>query len=205
MAAPAQPKKFPWQEKILVPKDICRPLDWGDIFPSQQPVHLDLGAGDGGFAASFAEADKNINLLAVERLLGRVRKIARRAGRAGLDNLRVLRFESSYAVRYLVPEKSVSAIHVMHPDPWPKRKQKKHRLFQPEFVAACARALISGGELRLTLDHAEYFDAIRCLVDASSEFVPFEWEPNSDYPLSDFQRQFLSEGQPIYRRRWRRV
>ena len=41
------------------------------------------------------------NFLGIERLLGRIRAAARKA--AALDNVRLLRMESSYAVRYLLP------------------------------------------------------------------------------------------------------
>ena len=63
----------------VVMADICRRLDWREIFGNDRPVELDLGAGDGGFALAYARQHPEINLLAVERLLGRVRKIEKRA------------------------------------------------------------------------------------------------------------------------------
>ena len=58
--------------------DLCARLDWREIFGNDYPVELDLGAGDGGFALAYAKQHPEINLLAVERLLGRVRKIEKR-------------------------------------------------------------------------------------------------------------------------------
>src|SRR5258708_36753981 len=113
--------------------DICRRLDWRVLFGNDRPVELDLGAGDGGFALAYAKQHPEINLLAVERLLGRVRKIEKRATRAGLDNLRVLRLEFGYTVRYLLPPGSVSIAHTMFPDPGPKRPPGPPRPSQPEF------------------------------------------------------------------------
>src|SRR5277367_1115824 len=95
----------------VVITDICQRLDWRELFGNDNPVELDLGAGDGGFALAYAQQHPGINLLAVERLLGRVRKIEKRAARARLTNLRVLRLEFGYTVRYLLPLGSVSIAH----------------------------------------------------------------------------------------------
>ena len=52
----------------LVITDICRRFDWRAIFGNDNPVELDLGAGDGGFAITYAQQHPEVNLLAVERL-----------------------------------------------------------------------------------------------------------------------------------------
>src|SRR5271168_3085096 len=96
--------------------DICRRFDWRELFGNERPIELDLGAGDGGFALAYAKQHPEINLLAVERLLGRVRKIEKRAARVGLANLRVLRLEFGYFVKYILPPDSVSVAHIMFPD-----------------------------------------------------------------------------------------
>src|SRR5271170_5893614 len=134
----------------VVLTDICQRLDWRELFGNDHPVELDLGAGAGGFALAYARQYPEINLLAGERLLGRVRKIEKRAARAGLDNLRVLRLESGYTVRYLLPSESVSIAHILFPDPWPKRRHWPRRLVQAGFVRDLAAALRPGGELRFT-------------------------------------------------------
>src|SRR5271154_6441809 len=126
--------------------DICQRFDWRALFGNDRPIELDLGAGDGGFALSYAQQHPEVNLLAVERLLGRVRKIEKRAVRAGLTNLRVLRLQFGYTVKYLLPNANVAIAHIMFPDPWPKRRHWPRRLMQPEFVRALAAALKPGGE-----------------------------------------------------------
>src|SRR5260370_7107752 len=114
--------------------DICRRLDWRALFGNDRPVELDLGAGDGGFALAYAQQHPEINLLAVERLLGRVRKIEKRVARAKLANVRVLRLEFGYTVRHLLPPESVSIAHIMFPDPCPKPPPSPPRLIQPHFI-----------------------------------------------------------------------
>ncbi len=189
----------------LLVTDICRRFDWREIFGNEQSIELDLGAGDGGFAIAYAQQHPEINLLAVERLLGRVRKIEKRAARVGLANLRVLRLEFGYTVRYLLPPASVSVAHVMFPDPWPKRRHWDRRLVQPAFVRDVAAALRPGGEFRFTTDHADYFETAQAAVAEAGvlERAP-EWDWSRD-PKTDFQQSFEAEGRTTFRARWVRV
>ncbi len=186
----------------VVVTDPCQRFDWRAIFGQDRPVELDLGAGDGGFALAYAGMHPEINLLAVERLLGRVRKIEKRAARTERSNLRVLRLEFGYTVRYLLPSESVSVAHILFPDPWPKRRHWPRRLIQPDFVRDLARALRPGGELRFTTDHEHYFaTAQQAVTDAQVLQRAPEWNWSLD-PKTDFQQTFEAEGRPIWRARW---
>ena len=186
----------------IVLDDICARFDWRELFGNDHPVELDLGAGDGGFVLQYAKQHPEINLLAVERLLGRVRKIEKRAVRAGQDNIRVLRLEFGYTVKYLLPPGSVSIAHILFPDPWPKRRHWPRRLIQPPFIRDLAVALRPGGELRFTTDHANYFETGQQAIREANVLQPApEWNWADD-PKTDFQKTFDAEGRATHRGRW---
>lgn len=182
--------------------DICEPLNWQAIFGNDHPVEIDLGAGDGGFVANRAKENPGTNFLAVERLLGRARKIVKKAFRQNLPNLRTLRLETSYLMLYMIPAESVSIVHLMFPDPWPKRRHHERRIVQPEFVRSVAKALKPGGDFRFTTDHADYFKAATPVIDAEPALktAPL-WDFSGD-PLTEFQQEFLAEGRLINRARY---
>src|SRR5437899_2350679 len=130
---------------ICVPPSYVEPWPLAEIFPLAQPLEVELGAGDGSFLAQWAAAHPERNFLGVERLLGRLRKLDRKGRRAGLENLCLIRLEAAYLLEYLISPGSVSALHIYFPDPWPKKKHRRHRLINTRFPDLARAALVTGG------------------------------------------------------------
>ncbi len=188
----------------LVPADIFEPISFAAIFENNQPIEVDLGSGAGRFLIEAARQYPEKDFFGVERLLGRVRKTLRSASRLGLTNVRVLRLEIDYTVRYLLSPGSVSRLHLSFPDPWPKRRHQRRRLVDEDFLAASANALATGGELWIKTDHADYFQCITKAVDSRRDlFVSVPWV--EEYPTTDFEETYRSQDLPIYRMRLRKV
>lgn len=188
----------------LVPVDCLTPLDLAAVYGRDAPLEIDLGCGDGSFLAAIAAENPAKNFLGIERLLGRVRTACRKVEHAALTNVRVLRFEISYAVERLLPPGSVTAFHLMFPDPWPKRRHAPRRLVTQNFLVSMHRALVSQGTVRIATDQAAYFDQIRRLVSASELFhlVP---EASLSGAVSKFEERFRQKGVPIQRLALRKV
>src|ERR1700742_4255009 len=85
----------------FVPESYFQALDLEPVFPRRAPLEVDLGCGDGSFLVALAKQNPQRNFLGFERLVGRVRSATRKIAHENLDNARVLRIESSYAVAYL--------------------------------------------------------------------------------------------------------
>src|SRR5262249_40908789 len=142
---------------IYRPATIVHRLDLTVLFPQSRPLEVELGSGDGSFLAQWAQRHPERNYFGVERLLGRLRKLDRKGQRAGLHNLRLIRMEAAYFVEFLLPPASVAALHIYFPDPWPKRRHRKHRLVNERFAELAAQALRPGGAIFLRTDDADYF------------------------------------------------
>lgn len=181
----------------FVPEDYYTRLGVGEIFEGEAPLEVDLGAGDGSYTLALAEHYQDRRFLAVERLLGRVQKICRRSKERGLTNLKVLRLESGYTAEWLLPRHSVSRLHLVCPDPWPKAKHHRRRMIQNEFLETVTQLLEPGGVFIFKTDHEEYFEWAQEVIDAFAqlEVTPFP-EDNFD-PKSDFQLQWEAEGKSL--------
>ena len=145
------------------------------------------------------------NFLAVERLLGRVRKICKRASEIGLKNLRVLRLEARYTVEWLLPHASVSRLHLLFPDPWPKAKHHRRRLVQLDFLHALRKVLVPGGEFLFKTDHEDYFEWAREELALFDHFESLPWDEQNDelsfYPETAFEEQWRAEGRAVHQLR----
>src|SRR4029077_1389083 len=188
----------------LVPTDIFEPISFAAIFENNRPVEIDLGSGAGRFLIEAARQYPEKDFFGVERLLGRVRRTLRSASRLGLTNVRVLRLEIDYTVRFLLSPGSVSRLHLSFPDPWPKRRHSRRRLVDEGFLAASASALAIGGELWIKTDHADYFQRITKAVNSQKDlFVCVPW--SEEYPRTDFEETYRSQNISIYQLRLRKV
>ena len=170
-------------------------LDLKKIFGRRAPLHVDLGCGDGWFLCVLAQRMPEKNFLGIERLAGRVRTAARKA--AKIRNVRVLRMESSYVVRYLLSPRSVDRFYLLFPDPWPKRRHWRRRIVTPELLKAISQALVQGGILLIATDHLSYFEKIKEVARANLDFAIVD-PASVDLPPSRFARVFQQRGAPIH-------
>jgi tRNA (guanine-N7-)-methyltransferase len=171
-------------------------LDLVQLFGRRAPLHVDLGCGDGSLLCEMAQEFPNTNFLGIERLTKRVEKVRRKGEK--IENVRVLHADALFAVRYLLPECSVEAFHLLFPDPWPKRRHQQRRVFTRDFLDAVAAALEKHGVLRVATDQHDYFHQIERLSRAHSCFEIVD-SHELVLPLTKFARRFREQGAPIYR------
>lgn len=189
---------------IIEPSSWTQLLPLDKIFDPNKPLEVDLGCGKGRFLLARAKANPNSNFLGIDRLLRRLRKVNRKISREGLANVRLLRIEASYAVEYLLPPLSVSTFYIFFPDPWPKRRHARRRLFTKSFPGSLHKTLLQGGHVHLATDHADYFTEICNLFaqdhrfTAVSPFMPAE-EERTDFELV-FLEQDVSVGRCSFKK-----
>ena len=180
--------------RLIEPDSLTDCLDLEKIFERNAPLHVDLGCGDGSFLCSLAQRMPSKNFLGIERLLNRVRASARKA--ATLENVRLLRVESSYAVRYLLPAESVERFYLLFPDPWPKRRHHRRRIVTPDFLNSIHAALKKDGSIYIATDDVDYFGIIKEIAKSNSGFAIGDGDV--DLPQSKFGRIFREKGAPVH-------
>jgi len=62
-------------------RSIVEPLALKELFPSPQPLEVELGCGDASFLVELARRHPERNFIGVERLLGRIAKLDRKGRR----------------------------------------------------------------------------------------------------------------------------
>src|SRR5712664_3213388 len=173
---------------------IVERISLGKLFANDQPLEVELGSGDGSFLVAYAGQHPEHNFIGVERLLGRMRKLDRKARRAGLHNLRGVRIESSYFLEYLLPPRAATALHIYFPDPWPKRKHRRHRLVNERFPTLAQQALVPGGMVYLRTDDQNYFEQMMEVFAARPPFRPMPTPEELVQLRTDFEKDFEARG-----------
>ena len=107
-------------------------------------------------------------------------------------------------MEYLLPAGSAEVVHLLFPDPWPKKKHKRRRIVQPAFLDSVHRLLAPGGRFRIATDQESYFKTIRDLISPAA-FVEESPPPDESFPVTTFERHFVRESAPIYRLDLRKV
>jgi tRNA (guanine-N7-)-methyltransferase len=187
--------QFHAPENLVVQlSSIVEPLDLAGIFKKSQPLEVELGCGDASFLVEYTRRNPERNFIGVERLLGRIQKLDRKGRRAGLENLRGVRIESAYFLQWLLPPRSASALHIYFPDPWPKKRHRKHRLINENFPALARVALAPGGKVYLRTDDADYFGQMTEVFGTDKNFQKIETPVELAELSTDFERDFNSRG-----------
>lgn len=173
-------------------------LRWMEVFSNEHPVEIEIGIGKGRFILDAARRREDVNYVGVEWAMKYLRMAHARCVRRELSNLRFVRADAREFVEFFVPERSVNAYHIYFPDPWPKKRHHKRRLFNREFLNEVERTLMPGGLLWLATDFAEYFEVMEDVLRESDRLR--ETDRVWDGAKTNYEEKYLAVGKPIYRR-----
>jgi tRNA (guanine-N7-)-methyltransferase len=172
-------------------------------------VWLEIGFGGGEHLAWQAEQNPDVGIIGAEPFVNGMAQLATRVEATGLGNVRLYDDEAQILLNWL-PPKSVSRAFILFPDPWPKRRHWKRRIVSPKTVAALARVMIPGAELRVATDIADYVRTTLLAVTKNPDFVwpaltPDEWRVRSaDWPPTRYEAKAVAAGRQCYYFRFKR-
>lgn len=186
---------------ILQPGNQRQALDLELAFnrPGPPDLEIDLGCGKGRFLVARALANPATCFLGIDRRQMRIAKVERAALRMKLGNIRLICGENSQAVENLIPAACVATYYLFFPDPWPKRRHHRRRLFDARFLEAIHRTLRPGGKLHIATDHGDYFEIIRRTLAADRRFEECETFIPAENERTNFELIFTGQGKPIGR------
>src|SRR6516165_5690656 len=182
--------------RLLVACESYFSIEPNSLFGRAAPLEIEIGAGRGDFIIGRAAAMPERNFLAVELSAALVQLFTARAACEGLKNLRIARADARPLVNLFLPAGSVSAYHIYFPDPWPKARHAKHRLFTPWFVANLMRTMTAGASLYVATDVPEYAKLIFSMANAQG--LRPTGDPLAGVAATGFARKFIAQGRTLY-------
>lgn len=181
--------------------DSPQPLDHAALFGRRAPLVLEIGSGMGDATADMAAADPGRDYLAVEVHTPGVANLLALLDAHGLRNVRVAFGDALALLRHQLPPGALAAVHAFFPDPWPKAKHHKRRLFQPAHVALLRSRLSPGGTLHCATDDAGYARAALAALTAdpglANAYDGYAPRP-AHRPRTKFEERAVRAGRPVH-------
>jgi tRNA (guanine-N7-)-methyltransferase len=188
--------------------DLGAPLPLGSLIPGDGAWEVEIGFGKGRYLLRRCEESgeegaggcPGRRFLGVELAAEYHRAFVDRARRRGLANWIVLRGEALSILSAVLPAGFAAAVHVYFPDPWPKSRHHKRRLFEPETVDLVLGLLRPGGRLLFATDFLAYGELVAALLESYPglrvERRPGVWDEG---PRTHYEAKYIAEGRPIVR------
>lgn len=184
-------------------------LDWQSLFSRPtESLWLEIGFGAGEHLLAQARSHPDTGFIGCEPYINGMSTLLAAIDAEALDNIRVFADDANRLIDAL-PDRSVERCFLLFPDPWPKARHHRRRFIQPESVAALARILRDGAELRVASDDAPLIDWMLFHIRRNG---CFEWQARSsadwrqrpdDWPPTRYEAKRL-HGPPVFLRFLRR-
>jgi len=179
------------------------------LFPRVAPLEIEVGSGKGLFLRTAAAMHRDVNFLGIEMARKYARFAASALAKRELPNAVVAAADALRIFHELLPDNSLSAVHVYFPDPWWKKRHRKRRVMRESFVADVQRTLLPGGTLHFWTDVKEYFDESLQLLAACTRLLgPFDVpEEPAEHDMAyrtHFERRMRLHDEPVYRAEFRK-
>jgi tRNA (guanine-N7-)-methyltransferase len=161
---------------------------------------VEIGFGKGRYLLRRAAEEPARRFLGIEIASEYFRLAARRVARRRLTNVVLLDGEAQYLATAVLPRGFARAVHVYFPDPWPKQRHRRRRLFSPDSVDLVLGLLAPGGRLFFATDFLTYGEEVRALLASHPGVeVAVHDGPWTDGARTNYEAKYLVEGRPILR------
>jgi tRNA (guanine-N7-)-methyltransferase len=176
-------------------------IDLPAVFGRVAPVVLEIGFGMGEATLAMAVDDPDRDVIAVDVHTPGAGALLRDLDAAGRRNVRVVLGDARDVLREMLGPLSLDEVRVYFPDPWPKTRHHKRRLFTAAFARAVASRLRIGGSLHAATDWAPYAQQMLRVLGAEPLLVNRHGgcAPRPAWrPVTRFERQGLACGRSIH-------
>lgn len=202
--------KNPYHEKLEIFNEFVLRDEEGETnasswsqkaFKNNAPLEVEIGTGYGHFMIEYTQNNPGINFIGLDHRFKRSFHLAKKLATLQFKNFRYLRAKGE-RLGHLFGNEEVSKIFYFFPDPWPKKRHNKKRLFQKAFLNEAYHVLKPGGEILVKTDHDGYYQWMLDEMENEDRFEVLlqSWDLRSEAPkhflasfITKFERIFLDK------------
>ncbi|NTW82878.1 MAG: tRNA (guanine-N7)-methyltransferase [Chlorobiaceae bacterium] len=119
-------------------------------------IEVEIGFGDGDYLISRARTYPERTFFGIEHKPSLIAGVSKKAASLNVDNIRFFQSCAKDAFNDLFTSCSISRVYALFPDPWPKRKHIKYRLFSSSYLRLLNNRLVPEGEALIVTDSSDY-------------------------------------------------
>lgn len=187
------------------------PEDWQQVFGNANPLTLELGCGKADFSLELARRFPERNFVGVDIKSDRLWRPARTALSENLTNIAFLRTHLLRLPDFFAPN-SIVEMWITFPDPYPKKRQAKHRMVTKPFLAVYQSLLAPNGSMHLKTDDLALFHyTLEQLAACKVRLLALSFDLHESNLAAeakvrtDFERRWLAQGKQINYVSWQFV
>ena len=157
-------RKKPWIEQAILEHSDLVILDdltthkgnWQKLFPTAQPLCLEIGTGRGSFIVGMAQKYPERNFIGIEANLDVLYDVVKKVRDLQLPNIRLIRDNAISLTEWFAPAE-IETLYLNFSDPWPKNRHAKRRLTHNNFLKMYQQILKSGNSVHFKTDNDQLF------------------------------------------------
>ena len=173
-----------------------------DKLNDQGSYYLEIGSGKGQFLLDMALKYPKITFIGVERNVTCCGFTAKKLVENEIKNAKLV-FADAGQITPSINSGSVDGIFLNFSDPWPKKRHSKRRLTSEAFLSEYYRILKKGAKLIFKTDNYDLFTYSLEIISVSSfKLVEanYSYDGKDEFDaMTEYEKSFREEGQPIYR------
>ncbi len=142
-------------------------------------IHIEIGSGYGDTITHLALQNPDALFIACEVYIDAISAICRKIEEESLQNIRIYKADARELIS-TIPNGLVNGVYLLFPDPWPKKKHHKRRIFSNSFLADINRVIAEDGKMFVATDHDSYKEHI-CQVIYHQSYMQWIAESPEDF------------------------
>ncbi len=173
-------------------------LDFDKLFARQAPCFLEIGFGTGSALINAASRHPENNYLGIEVYRTGIGSLLHYVDELALSNIRVFNNDAIEVLNKQISDQSLDGVYLFFPDPWHKKRHKKRRLVQTEFVQLVVKKLKPGALFHAATDWEDYARQMMAVLSTNPDLINIAGKQRfSPRPASRPITKFEQRGQQL--------
>ncbi len=168
----------------------------GPVPLPNDPLFVEVGAGQGLFAVQFSRVHPEKKLIAIERTQERFAQLKQRIVNNHCHNVIAIRANAVNWITHGLSPQSADGYFFWYPNPYPKAGQRNKRFHAMPFMGYVIQTLKPGGTITLATNEEFYYTEARTYMEEGWGLTCRcdRQIASSEAPRTHFEKKYLARG-----------